>query len=282
MTRDGEDTATMKMSRERLYKLIRLQPEITKRLRVIGSQIDSDQIERELAQMLDGDSAEEAYYHLDAVFQGDTDHLKMLYCQMECACRIYERYLEKNIPDTIYIDTMKCFTRFIEECKKKNGRMLFDRGWWTYRQVSMNLFRIGALEYQFKKYDGENVIAIHIPSDADFSKESVDMSIEQADLFFKTYYGNYNFCKYTCNSWLLSQSLKPLLSETSNILSFQRRFRVVEEDQEDKSYLEWLFQVLPDTDIRKLPSVTGLQKKVKEMLLKGGKVGSACGIMKRD
>ncbi len=267
------------MTKEKLYKLIQLQPEIVKKLEVIGSQIDFDKIDHDLNQMLDSDSAKQAYDCLEFMLKGDTDHLKMLYCQLECACRIYERYVKKNIPETIYIDTMKCFTRFIEECKKKTGLMFFDRGWWTYRQISMNLFRIGALEYQFKKYDGENVIGIHIPSDADLSEESVDRSIEQADCFFKTYYEDYEFFNYTCNSWLLSQSLTPLLPEKSNILSFQQRFRIVKEDLEDKSYLEWLFQVLPDIEYNKLPSVTGLQRKVKEMLLKGGKIGSAYGVM---
>ncbi len=141
------------MTKEKLYKLIQLQPEIVKKLEVIGSQIDFDKIDHDLNQILDSDSAKQAYDCLELMLKGDTDHLKMLYCQLECACRIYERYVKKNIPETIYIDTMKCFTRFIEECKKKTGRMFFDRGWWTYRQISMNLFRIGALEYQFKKCD---------------------------------------------------------------------------------------------------------------------------------
>ena len=36
---------------------------------------------------------------------------------------------------------MKCFTRFAKECKKKNGAYFFDRGWWTYRQISMKLLK---------------------------------------------------------------------------------------------------------------------------------------------
>lgn len=271
----------MKMTREKLYELIQLQPEIIKRLEVIGSQMDFDRIDDELNQMLDGKSAGEAYQRLKALLQEDRDHLKMLCCQLECACRIHGSYLKKHIPETVYIDTMKCFTRFIRECEKKNGRMFFDRGWWTYRQISMNLFRIGALEYQFKEYGGERVIGIHIPSDADLSPESVDASIEHADSFFSTYYSDYKYDKYTCNSWLMSRALKPMLSEESNILSFQERFDIVKEDPDDREYLEWLFQVLPDTDYKALPSVTGLQKKAKQLLLNGGNVGSALGIMER-
>lgn len=272
----------MKMTKERFYQRIGLQPEIKKGLQAAVSQINFHQIEHDLDQMLEEGLAEQAYHRLETVFQDDEDHLKMLWCQLECAWRTYARYLEKGIPETIYVDTMKCFPRFIRECEKKNGRMFFDRGWWTYRQISMCLFRIGALEYQFKKYNGENVIAIHIPSDADLSRESVDASIERADHFFTTYYRDYRYSKYTCNSWLLSRALRPLLPEKSNILSFQERFEIVKEDREDQSYLEWLFQVPPDTEYKELPSVTGLQKKVRNLLLNGEKIGSAYGIMGRD
>ena len=271
----------MKMTMERLCQLIQLQPEIIKKLEVTASRMDFAQIECDLNRLLDKELAELAYHRLEAAFQDDADHFKMLCCQLECACCTYDGYLEKGIPETIYIDTMKCFPRFIRECEEKNGRMFFDRGWWTYRQLCMSLFRIGALEYQFKNYGGEDVIALHIPSDADLSEESVDVSIEQANQFFAAYYRDYKYCKYTCNSWLLSQALKPLLPEKSNILSFQERFEIVEEDREDQGYLEWLFQVPPDTEHKNLPSVTRLQKKARELLLNGGKIGSAYGIMGR-
>ena len=67
----------------------------------------------------------------------------------------------------------------MEECKKKNGRMFFDRGWWTYRQLSLDLFRVGALEYQISEQRTSGTIGIHIPSDADLSGESVDDSLRR-------------------------------------------------------------------------------------------------------
>jgi len=275
------DVVIMGMTQEKLYNLIQLQPEIIQKLKLMDSHMDMKAVENELNQMVDRKSSWEAYQRLKTIFQEDEEHLRMLYCQLECACRIYEKYVEKNIPVNIYIDTMKCFTRFMEECKKKNGRMFFDRGWWTYRQVSMSLFRIGALEYEFKEYNRENVIAVHIPSDADLSPASVSQSMEQAEKFFKAYYSDYQFCKYTCNSWLLSPVLKPLLSRESNILSFQERFDIIEENQDDKEFLEWLFQAPADTEYSNLPSVTSLQKRVKTLLQNGRTVGSAYGILKK-
>ncbi len=281
----------MNRARKELYEMIHLPPEIIKELEMIGGEMDIGQVESYLVQMTDIQTktdlqpetdirtAEQAYRQLKAYLQEDADQLKMLYCQLECAGRIWDKYQEKHIGKTVYIDTMKCFTRFIDECKRKNGRMFFDRGWWTYRQISMNIFRIGALEYQFREYDGRRVIGLHIPSDADLSEESVDDSLDQAELFFKTFYSGYKYDQYTCNSWLMSPVLRPLLSQESNILSFQNRFDIIRENRDDKEYIEWLFQVPADTEYESLPAATSLQKKVKELLLSGESVGSAFGVM---
>lgn len=262
-----------------LYDLIDLQTEMIQKLKLIGEKIDLKQIDFYLKQLMDRETAVESYRHLKTLLEEDKDNMKMLYCQLECARRVFDQYQKKHIKDTIYRDTMKCFSRFIEECKKKNGRMFFDRDWWTYRQISMSLFRIGELEYEFQKYEDENVIAIHIPSDANLSKEAVDASMKQAEIFFQTYYHDYKYEKYSCDSWLLSPRLKPLLSRKSNILSFQNRFHIVRENNEDKGYIEWLFQVPIDTNYKDLPAKTDLQKKVKEILLNGGNIGSAYGII---
>lgn len=269
----------MEMNLYELYDLIDLQTEMIQKLKLVGEKIDLKQIDFYLKQLMDRETAVESYRHLKTLLEEDKDNMKMLYCQLECARRVFDQYQKKHIKDTIYRDTMKCFSRFIEECKKKNGRMFFDRDWWTYRQISMSLFRIGELEYEFQKYEDENVIAIHIPSDANLSKGAVDASMKQAEIFFQTYYHDYKYEKYSCDSWLLSPRLKPLLSRKSNILSFQNRFHIVRENNEDKGYIEWLFQVPIDTNYKDLPAKTDLQKKVKEILLNGGNIGSAYGII---
>lgn len=262
-----------------LYSLIGLPSQMLARLDAVRGQVDFPQFEGDLALMMDGRTAASAYAHLQAALGDDPD--KMLYCQLECARRAYDRYQAMSIAPDIYIATMRCFSRFLQECERKNGRMFFDRAWWTYRQISMSLFRLGALEYEFAEDEGENAIAVHIPSDANLRAEAVDASLAQAESFFQTYYPHFSYSKYTCESWLLSPSLKPLLPDGSNILAFQNRFQILREDREDQEYLEWLFQVPPNTDCAALPEHTGLQRKVKALLLGGGTVGSAYGIMPR-
>ena len=269
------------MEREELYRLIDLPSEMIGRLQAVETVINLDELEEDLCRMMDRSTAAAAYESLEARLGEDEDHLAMLYCQLECGRRMYERYREKGISRAIYADTMKCFTRFIGECGKKNGRMFFDRGWWTYRQVSMSLFRIGTLEFELEESGKEKVIAVHIPSDADLSEQAVDSSFEQAGAFFKAFYPDYRYEKYTCDSWLLSPRLEPLLSRSSNILSFQRRFQILGETPEDREYIQWLFQVPEDTETGRLPENTSLQRRVKALLLEGGAVGCAFGILNR-
>lgn len=268
------------MDRQELYQRIHLQAEVIDQMERIYQQDGLEQWEDELEQLQDGKTAAMAYRSLLAKLKEDDDHWRMLCCQMESARRVFDKYQNMRIPETIYIETMKCFPRFLKECQRKHGRMFFDRGWWTYRQTGMSLFRIGTLEYEFANQEGVRTIAVHIPSDADLSEKAVDDSRKQADIFFQTYFKDYSYDCYSCDSWLLSPALKPLLSGQSRILAFQNRFEILWENMEDQEYMEWLFQVPSHTDPGHLPQATSLQRKVKALMQKGGTIGSAYGIMR--
>lgn len=267
------------MKTQELYSSINLPEEIRRKLEQLEKKTDLKQWEPHLERMTHAETAAEAYRTLDDLLSEDPDHLQMLLGQLECARRCSDRYQEKGISADIFTDTMKCFSRFIGECGRRYGRLYWDRSWWVWRQVSMSLFRIGALEYEFTTYDEKPAISIHIPSDADFSPESVDLSLAQARRFFAGYYPEYPLNTWFCDSWLLSPALTPLLSKDSHILSFQRRFRILTENSEARDYLEWLYAVPPDTPLEELPERTGLQRRVKKLLLSGGKSGTACGIL---
>lgn len=263
-----------------LYQKIGIQPEIIHELEEAQRKTDLAQAEPLLEKLMDPKAAAGAYARLEALLGEDRGSIKMLLCQMKCAARIYEGYRKKGIPDDIYIDTMKCFSRFIGECGRKRGALFFDRGWWTYRQISMQIFRIGALEYELQGSEKEKCIGIHIPSDADFSQASVETSLRRARKFFAAFYPDYRDASYICDSWLLSPSLRELLPENSNILSFQRRFVIMKTDKEREDCLEWLFGVLDGTAYEKLPESTLLQRNVKRLLLEGGSIGCACGALR--
>ena len=270
------------MDLQELYQKIELPLEMVEKLAQIEKEFSFTKVELFLQEMLQQETAERAYNELSEYLKEDTGNMKMLYCQLECARRTYERYRKLQISEKVYIDTMKCFSRFAKECKKKNGEYFFDRGWWTYRQISMKLFRIGALEYELCKNESDFVIHIHIPSDADFRKVQVDNSLKEAKEFLHQFYPLYDNAIFCCDSWLLSPALEHLLSEKSNILNFQKRFYITNVYSEAKDFLEWLFQCSEQVAYEQLPENTSLQRNAKQWVLDGKTIGVAYGVLKEN
>lgn len=269
------------MTIQELCKSIELQDSVVVRVNEFIASYDFAPINNIMNELTTPQTAEAAYKKLTEVFTDDEDQIKMLSCQLICAVNLYDNFQEKGISDQIYVDTMKCFTRFIGECKVKTGKYAFDRAWWTYRQVSMVLFRIGELEYELTETNGTKTVALHIPSDARFTPENVDESIRIAKELLNKCYPEYAECDFTCESWLLAPKLKELLGENSNIISFQNRFDIVKQNIEAKDIFEWLFKTFPDCELSELREETFLQRKVKELLFKGENVGIAFGVLKR-
>ena len=148
-----------------------------------------------------------------------------------------------------------------------NNQEYFDRDFWAHRQLSLKIFRIGELEYEFMD---DYTISIHIPSDAVLTKNNIDNSLKDLKEFIIKYY----------HSWLLSPELKKYLKEDSKILVFQSFFEIKEVNIIDKSFIRWLYQINNTEDINSLKEETSLQKKVKNALLNNENIGSAYGVLK--
>ena len=189
----------------------------------------------------------------------------------------------RDIPQEIWLDTMKCFTRFVREHHRSLGFYGFDRGFWTTRQISARLFRIGQLEYELREAEGRKFLDLHIPSDARLDMGLLDASLGAARQFLEDCFPDWAQAPVECESWLLSPALKALLPEGSNILRFQRAFRITEVDPEPVDVLEWVFRLTESqqktTPLHELPEETSLQRSMKAYLLSGGKVGTARGIL---
>lgn len=220
--------------------------------------------------------AESSYKALEKVLDGDD--MAMLACQLHAACLTRGYYREKGIADRVFLDTMGCFSRFLRETEHRTGKLCFDRGWWSYRQLSMRLFRIGQLEYELVAEP--LVISLHIPSDALLTAEAVDASLAEARVFLRDHFPAYAYAPIGCESWLLSPSLRPYLGPDSRIRALQDRFEVTHADPEPKDVWEWLFRVPEETPVGELPEGTSLQRSVKQHLLAGGSIGVARGTMK--
>lgn len=243
----------------KLCNEIDLQYEIKERVLAFSENFDFSIVDKQLKDFLVYEKINNACIELQSILGNDEANIKILACMLKASVDAYAIYKSKGISDDIYFATMKCYSRFIDETYNTTNKLCFDRFWWTGRQAGCHLFRIGELEYEMKHIDGDIVIGIHIPSDADFSPHSVDTSLESAKNFFAKYYPGLKNCEYRCHSWILDNQLKNMLGENSNIISFQKRFEIFDKGEKDTGFIEWLFGS-KSTDYVTLPENTSLQK----------------------
>lgn len=193
------------------------------------------------------------------------------------ALQTQEEYAAAGIPDDIFYATMGCFSRFVREHLESFGDYGFDRDWWTVRQLSARLFRIGQLEYELTVKKGRKEIRIHIPSDASLEKDKLRRSVQSARDFLARFFPDYSQAPMTCTSWLLSPTLQQLLQPDSRILQFQKNFRITPLGPGD-SYMLWVFKRM-DLPLEVLPENTSLQRRLKAYLCAGGIWEEAGGVL---
>ncbi len=219
--------------------------------------------------LLDENAYETAYAKISKLLGGEG--YPMLRVMLDTALLTFGRYQAEGIGEDVFFATMGCFSRFVKEHLESFGVYGFDRGFWTGRQLSLTLFRLGTLEYEKEK---GGAVSVHIPSGADLSEDAVSESLATAKVFFKAH--GFPATHYYCTSWLLSPSLQKVLPPTSRILSFQKRFRILRFDEADDEYKLWVFK-RKELAAEEFPETTSLQRSIKKFVLAGGAIGSAFG-----
>lgn len=261
---------------------IGLQEEVTEKILELESKQDFFETEKEISELTEAENWQKAREKLKKFLGEDPDGIKMLFCMLKASVISWEKCQEQGIEALIFDETMKCFTRFVEEHKVSYGIYGFDRDFWTGRQLSLQLFRLGELEYEMVEEEKEGrYISIHIPSDAVLDPEKIKESLQEAKVFFEKYDPSWKEVPYKCCSWLLSPALKELLGEKSKILKFQEMFSIEEVYKDSDEFMEWVFK-RKDIPLEKLPEETSLQRNMKAHLLSGGWVGEGMGCLKEE
>lgn len=207
-----------------------------------------------------------------------------LYAASQSWLKIYQPL---KIPRTVYLATMNAFTRFIHEHFQVTGKYRFDRGFWIWRYTSGLIFRIGELEYERTyfpkghkelKLEGKQCLSLHIPSDADLSRNKIRDSYESAIRFFELYFPDYHYQVMYTDTWLLSPNLTKWLKQDSKIRLFAADYRLLSVDEQDDSGVPWIFGRV-DAQVQDYPEKTSLQRQAKQQLLAGAHIGSTLGIL---
>ena len=262
-----------------LCEKIKLQPEIKKQVEVFIKDFDFKKIDEIQQAYFVREKMQSAFSQVQEVLGNDENGIKTLACMLQASVNAYKTYKQKGIDEEIFFDTMKVYTRFIDETYLQKGTLSFDRGWWTIRQAGCHLFRLGELEYETVFDENQLSVYMHIPSDARILPQSVDASLEQARSFIKKQYPKAEKWDFYCHSWLLDSQLKEFLNEKSNIVSFQNRFEVIDDSMVDSNINKWLFNTA-STDYNTFCENTSLQKNVKRHLLAGGVIKCVKGKLK--
>lgn len=233
-----------------------------------------------------------AWRQLEAALAGDDpDGMALFTLYLAAACTAREINGARGIPDDVFLATMGCFGRFLQEARVRCGRFCFDRAFWAWRQLSGQLFRLGTLEFEYRLLQpdepappqgqaGTPVLSVHIPSDAVLTEAALADSYARALPFFAQYGAALAPAgapqTLLCHSWLLSPGLYELLPAGSGIRRFADGYRLYASDPDDSSFYEWLFAGRQPP--QPLPQTTSLQRAVCAYLQAGGRIGSGYGI----
>jgi len=180
-----------------------------------------------------------------------------------------------RITDTdIFFETAKRISEGAKEYYGKNGKHgLYDYHF-IANYVRGNILRLGVFEYGYREFDKKRSICLHLPENADLSREKRLESYRLARRYFGTY-------PIIGDSWLLYPEHKKMLSEDSRIVGFMNDFDIIStHETHDYSELFHVFGRISDYSFESLPKGTSLQKAYAERVKNELPVGAGVGVLK--
>lgn len=260
-----------------LYELIKLPIGVIEQLKQYESHRKSDIPSEIREKIFIRECWDEGIKELQAYLGEDPYGINILWEQLNLVCSYsYDEYIKRGIPISIFAATFGFVTRFVSGTKDTNGKYKYDWAWWLQRQITLQEFRIGSLEYEFVESNGHREIEVHIPSDANMSIEALSKSVMNFLDFVEKYMADWRNVAITTFTWMLMPELEEFLPKESNILMFKSLFDIDYVDYEQNWYMGWIFPGYSEVN-ENLPEKTTLHRKLKEHLLSGKKFGIAKG-----
>ena len=190
-----------------------------------------------------------------------------------------EQYLQKGISEEILVDTLRDIVRWCNVWSELDGHMSLKELSWLSHHMRGELFKLGRLQFCIERtrasFDtlgiekGETVIGVHIPKDGPLDIDACRDSFKMAKSFFAKYFPDVHYRYFSCHSWLLDDSLKEILPETSNIIRFGDMFhKVYAEKSEAITYYVFRWLIKPN-EIEDFVCTSRFAQTVKERYLAG-------------
>ena len=207
---------------------------------------------------------------------------------LKLAVDVKAEYDKAGIDEKIYYDTMSDIKIWCE----KTGNKGIGEYIWLRNHVKFELFRLGRLQFQlcecknktllYNKLPfnyGDNLINVHIPEGEKLDKDKCEESFDTANEFFQKFFPDFKYEYYFCESWLLFEGNRDFMKKDSNIVRFTDMFEHCYSVKIDIQAIERIYGK------RKLMKKnysenTDLQRRAKEYMLKGNKLGVGAAVRK--
>ncbi|SDX97877.1 acyltransferase domain-containing protein [Paenibacillus sp. CF384] len=128
---------------------------------------------------------------------------------------------------------------------------------------------------------GDPVLDVHIAADGKMDYAQCLDSMKDAVGFFKRHFPEETRLAFVCTSWLLDPQFGQLLSDSANIVRFQREFRLYPVGGDGKEGLRRIFGTLYE-DWTQAPADTSLRRAVLGHLASGGALRDMGGFILMD
>jgi hypothetical protein len=176
---------------------------------------------------------------------------------------------ERGIPDDVSWTTLADLGRNLTRDRRLLGEGGLRTSAWLTLHFRGAIYALGRLQFNLSRFQGGPALGIHIPEGGPLSPEACDASLGWAREFFPAHFPETPWRVGTCYSWLLDDQLAEYLDDGSNIIRFQRRFRIVGDGSDgDADILRFVFKrIAPDLD--ELPQRTRLERAIVTHLRSG-------------
>lgn len=213
-----------------------------------------------------------------------------LYVYIRLSERTLEEYRKRGYPEEVFYDTMKDITidsRRYEELTGVYGISPKPHRWWITYHLACQMFRFGRLQFNFKPApfdfeldgrlikEGEVGLNAHISRYEPLSEEACEDSYARAKEFAKKHLGMSDPF-FFCNSWLIHPWMTEDLPETSRIVQFQKKYKVIHIEQDENAVIHQVFDHECD-DPHDYPEDNSLRRAAKKRLIEGKPLGLALG-----
>jgi GNAT domain-containint protein/N-acyltransferase family protein len=191
----------------------------------------------------------------------------------------------RGIPDDVSWATLADLGRHLAVVRRLHGEPGADPPMWLRNHFRGALYQLGRLQfcrarvwYEQAALDrlgvgfrhADPALELHIPEEGPLAPDACDDALRRARGFFPRYFPDERYQVVICTSWLLDDQLGAYLRPESNIMRFQRRFRVLPggDTDGDEDILRFVFRRAAPA-LHELPRRTSLERAVVEHLRAG-------------